>query len=123
MPTFAGPAYIDQPPIPPRPYGLFDVALGPMPFPNPNVGGCVIYVPDTCEDDVFLIAMNCPPVTGTKTFSTVEAPVSGSPFSVLTSYTCGSIGFSFAEAKQRVINRMSSREQRAVERRLWQGSS
>jgi hypothetical protein len=123
MPTFAGPAYIDQPPLPPRPYGLFDVALGPLPFPNQNPGGGVLYVPDTCEDDVFLVAMNCPPVTGTKTFSTVEAPVSGAPFSVLTTYTCGSIGFSFSEAKTRVMNRMTLREQRAVEQRLWQGSS
>lgn len=125
MSTFANAlTYIDTPAPPPRPYGLFDVAMGPMPFPDQaHVGAGIIYVPDTCEDDVFLVATNCPPITGTKTFSGIESPVSGSPFVVLTSYTCGTVGFTFAEAEQRVRTRMSLREQRAVERRLWQGST
>lgn len=123
MAQFNGPAYIDTPPAPPRPYGLFDVALGPMEFPTRNVGGGVIYVPDTCADDFFLVDMSCPPVTGTKTFTGIETPVSGGPFAVYTSYTCGSLGFSFAEAEQRVRTRMALREQRAVEQRLWSGSS
>ncbi len=115
---------LEPPPAPPRPYGLFDVALGPMPFPSPpSVGGGVQYVPDVCEDDVFLYAMNCPPVSGTKTFSPIENAVSGAPFSVLTSYTCNVIGYSFDEAKRRVTTRLSLREQRAVERRLWQGQT
>lgn len=124
MPIINAPMVIEPPPPPPRPYGLFDVALGPLPFPDPNVGaGGITYVPDVCEDDVFLVAMNCPPITGTKTFSPVEAAVSGQPFAVMTSYTCGTIGFSFAEAERRVRLRMDLREQRAVERRLWQGST
>lgn len=95
-----------------------------MPFPNPNAqGGGVIYVPDDCEDDVFVVAMSCPPITGTKTFSPVESAISGSPFAVMTSYTCGSIGFDFNEAERRVRTRMTLREQRAVERRVWQGST
>ncbi len=115
---------LEAPPPPQRPYGLFDVALGPMPFPSPPaVGGGVQYVPDVCEDDVFLYAMNCPPVSGTKTFSAVESAVSGAPFSVITSYTCNVIGYSFAEAEKRVRTRMMLREQRAVERRLWQGQT
>jgi hypothetical protein len=116
--------YVDAPPPPPRPYGIFDVALGPMPFPNPAVEGAgIIYVPDACEDDTFLIATDCPPITGTKTFSAIEAPVSGAPFAVMTSYTCGSLGFSMAEVEQRVRTRMQLREQRAVEKRIWQGST
>jgi hypothetical protein len=120
--TFAGPDYIATPPAPSRPYGLFDVAMGPLPFPaEAAVGGGVIYVPDTCIDDVYLYAMNCPPVTGSKTFAGLDTPVSGSPFAVITSYTCGSLGFSFDEIAQRVRTRMQLHEQRAVERRLWQG--
>ena len=123
MAIVTAPQYIDTPPTPPRPYGLFDVALGPMAFPVPaSEAGGVIYVPDTCEDDVFLYAMNCPPVSGSKTFSTNESPVSGAPFAVITSYTCGSQGFSFEEVEQKVRTRMMLREQRAVERRVWQGS-
>lgn len=123
MAQFNGPTLIDAPMPPQRPVGLFDVGLGPMPFPTQNLGGGVIYVPDTCADDVYLVDMSCPPVTGTKSFTDIETPVSGAPFAVYTSYTCGSIGFSFEEARQRVLTRMALREQRAVEKRVWSGSS
>lgn len=113
---------IPTPPAPPRPYGLFDVALGPMDFPVPAAqGNGVEYVPDTCEDDYFLYQMNCPPVSGSKTFSGNEAPVTGAPFAVVTSYTCGVIGYSFEEVEQKVRTRMALREQMAVERRVWSG--
>jgi hypothetical protein len=117
------PALIEPPLPPPRPYGLFDVALGPMPFPvDPAVGGGIQYQPNDCEDDVFLYAMNCgPAVSGSKTFSAVEPAISGNPFGVITSYQCGAIGYSFEEAKARVLTRMALREQTGVERRVWQG--
>lgn len=123
MAQFNGPTYIATPPAPQVPAGIFDVALGPMPFPAQSIGGGVVYVPDTCADDVFLVDMSCPPITGTKTFTAIEAPVSGAPFAVYTSYTCGSLGFSFDEAETRVRTRMSLREQRAVEKRIWSGST
>ena len=113
---------LEAPPPPPRPYGLFDVALGPMDFPSaPAVGGGVQYVPDTCEDDVYLYSMQCPEVSGSKSYARVETAISGAPFAAVVSYSCASIGFSFAEAQQRLRTRMMLREQRAVERRLWQG--
>lgn len=124
MATFNGPALIAAPPLPPRPYGIFDVALGPMPFPEaPAVGGGVTYVPDTCADDIFLYDMTCPPVSGSKEFTTVESAVTANPFAVITSYLCGSLGWTFAEVEQRVRNRMTLREQRAVERRIWSGQA
>jgi hypothetical protein len=124
MAYFNAPALIDAPPYPRVPAGIFSVALGPYEFPEPAAqGGGVQYVPNSCEDDVFLIAMDCPPTTGAKTLSAVEAAVSGGPFAVMTSYTCGSFGFSAAEAEQRVRWRMQLREQRGVERRIWSGSS
>jgi hypothetical protein len=116
------PVLIKAPPPPNRPYGLFDVAMGPMEMPVPEAqGGGVLYVPDTCVDDVFMYAINCPPVSGSKTFSTIDTAVSGAPFAVITSYTCGTIGWTFEEVEQRVRTRMSLHEQRAVERRVWQG--
>lgn len=123
MAQFNGPAYIATPPAPPRPYGLFDVATGPMEFPTRNLGGGVIYVPDTCVDDYGIVDFSCPPVTGTKAFSGIEAPVSGAPFAVYTSYTCGSLGFSFDEVRDRLLTRMALHEQKAVEQRVWSGSS
>jgi hypothetical protein len=120
--NIAPPVLIEPPAPPQRPYGLFDVSLGPMPMPRieAEVGG-IQYVPDTCEDDVFLYAINCPAVSGSKTFSGIETAISGAPFAVITSYTCGSIGFTFEEIQNRVRTRMQLREQRAVERRFWQG--
>ena len=116
------PAYIATPPPPPRPYGIFDVAMGPMPFPESgSVGSGTLYVPDTCQDDVFLYDLRCPSVTGSKTFSAIETPVSGAPFAVIVSYTCGSIGFSFDEIRQKLLTRMQIHSQRGVERRIWQG--
>jgi hypothetical protein len=124
MAYFNAPALVDAPPYPQPPTGIFSVAMGPLEFPEPAAqGGGVLYVPDSCEDDVFLIAMDCPPTTGSKTFSPLEAAVSGGPFAVMTSYTCGSIGFTPAEVEQRVRWRMQLREQRGVERRIWSGSS
>jgi len=122
MANVAPPVYIDPPTAPPRPSGLFDVALGPLQMPREEAqGGGVQYVPDTCTDDVFLYAINCPAVSGSKTFSGVETAVSGAPFAVITSYTCGSLGFTIEEIIDRVTTRMLLREQRAVERRVWQG--
>ena len=122
MTLFNAPVLIDPPPPPPRPYGLFDVALGPMPFPREEgQGGGVLYVPDVCTDSTFLYAINCPAVSGTKSFTGIENPVSGAPFAVIATYTCGAIGFSWEEAERRVRTRMALHEQRRVEQRFWQG--
>lgn len=122
MASFIPPQLISPPPAPPRPAGLFDVALGPLPMPFPEAeGGGLQYVPDTCEDDVFMYAINCPAVSGSKTFSGIESAVSGAPFAVITSYQCLTQGWSFDEVRQRVLTRMELHEQRAVERRVWQG--
>jgi hypothetical protein len=120
--TFSAPVLIDPPPPPPRPSGLFDVAMGPMPFPRAEgqVAG-VLYVPDVCTDSTFLYEINCPAVSGTKEFTGIETPVSGAPFAVISTYTCGAVGFSFDEASRRVRTRLSLHEQRRVEQRLWQG--
>lgn len=117
--------YLIEPPTPPvvAP-GLLDVALGPLAFPHPAaVGYGVIYQPDSCAKDVSLVAMDCPPITGTKPFTGIETPVSGAPFVVTTTYQCSPVGMDMAEAERRVRLRMSLREQRAVETRVWSGST
>ena len=116
------PVLIDAPKPPPRPYGIFNVAMGPMLFPVPQVENYgLIYVPDDCVSDTFLYGIQCPPVSGSKTFSAIDTPVTGAPFVVIASYTCNVVGYTMAEAEQRVRTRMSLREQMAVERRIWQG--
>ena len=113
---------LTPPPPPPRPYGLFDVALGPMPFPvPPATAGGVEYVPDTCEKDIYLYDMTCPAVSGSKTYVGVESAISGAPFGVVVSYSCNIVGYDLAEVENRLRTRMTLHEQKAVERRLWQG--
>jgi hypothetical protein len=122
--TFLGPMLIEPPSPPPRPYGLFDVALGPMAFPvEAAVGGGVQYMPDTCENNIYLYDMSCPAPSGSKTFDVMETAISGGPFAVITSFLCGSVGITEAEVRQRVLTRMQLHEQRAVERRVWQGQT
>lgn len=124
MATFFGPKFIEPPLAPQRPYGLFDVALGPMPFPvEEAVGGGIQYIPDTCSDNAYIYDMTCPAVSGSKTFDVLDTAISGSPFAVITSFLCGSVGITQAEVKQRLLTRMALHEQRAVERRVWQGQT
>ena len=87
------------------------------------MAGGVLYQPDDCEDDVFMRMVNCPPITGTVSFSGIESPVSGAPFSVYTTWQCSTIGYSFEEQAARVRLREELRAQTAVERRLWQGQT
>ena len=117
--------YLDPPvPAPLRPYGLVDVAAGPIPFPVAAAqAGGVMYVPVDCEDDVFIRAVACPPITGAVSFSGIDVAISGAPFMVYTTYTCSTIGFSFEEQEQRIRIRQQLRYQTALERRLWQGQT
>lgn len=122
MAVFNAVYYADPPPPPVRPAGLFDVAIGPMPFPSPNaVGGGVQYIPDDCGD-VYLWDMQCPPVSGSKTFQALPTIVSGGPFAVYSSYTCSIVGIDYDEARRRTLTRASLFMQEGVERRFWQGS-
>ncbi len=115
--------YIDPPPPPVALPGLFDVALGPMPFPVPGaVGGGVTYIPDACGDS-FLWDMQCPPVSGAKTFQALPAAVTGLPFAVYSSYTCSIVGFDYEEASRRVRTRLTLEEQKGVEKRFWGGAA
>lgn len=122
MAALVPPYLIDPPPPPMRPYGLFDAAVGPVPFPvQEAMAGGVLYQPNDCEDDVFMRMVACPPITGAVSFSGIEAAISGAPFSVYTTWQCSTIGYSFEEQSARVQQRLALREQTAVERRLWQG--
>ena len=126
MAALAPPYLYLDPPVPPplRPYGLFDVAAGPVPFPVEGaMAGGIIYQPNDCVDDVFMREVNCPPITGAISFSGIDTAVSGAPFSVYTTWQCSTIGYSPVEQVARVGQRLELRAQTAVERRLWQGQT
>lgn len=123
MAVFNGLYYADPPPPPIRPPGLFDVAMGPMAFPaEPAIGGGVQYIPDSCGD-VYFWDMQCPPVSGSKTFQTLPAPISGAPFTVYTSYECSIVGIDYEEARRRTLTRQALQVQRGVEKRFWGGTN
>lgn len=121
MATLSNAAVLINPPAPPvRPYGLFDVAVGPLPLPRIEaMSGGIEYQPDTCGI-ARLWEMNCVPVTS-KVFDTGVPTLTADPFAVYTSWLCGSLGYSPEEIRARLLTRLSLKEQRAVEQRLWQG--
>lgn len=122
--TTIPPYMIDPPPPPAIQPGIFDVALGPMSWPVPAAaGGGITYLPDDCNHTYALIPMSCTAITGAKTFTGIESAASGTPFVVMTSYQCSPVGVDLAEAERRVRLRMSLREQRAVEQRIWSGAT
>lgn len=123
MPTFNGLFYAEPPPPPQVQPGLFDAALGPLPFPAPQaVGGGVQYIPDDCGD-IYIWDMQCPPVSGSKTFQPLATPISGAPFGIYSSYTCSAVGMDYDEARRRTLTRMQLKLQRAAEKRLWAGGN
>ena len=122
MPILSNASVVINPPAPPaRPYGLFDV-YEPQGLPRleAEVGG-ITYQPDTCGF-TRLWASECDPVTA-KVFDSGVPTVDADPFIVYDSWLCGSIGYSVEEIAARLRVRLTLKEQRAVESRIWQGNS
>jgi len=116
------PVILDPPAPPPVPYGLFNAAVGPLPLPRLEaaVGG-IEYQPDTCGP-ARLWASECESVTA-KVFDEGLDTISADPFVVYASWLCGSIGYTEEEIRRRLLTKINLKAQRAVEARLWQGST
>jgi len=108
-----GPVYIETPPTPAVPrYGLFTVATGPLDLPVHARNGGLQYQVATCElPDGYAVA--CTPAT--KTFDAGPATITGNPFVVLSTFTCGTVGMTEERARELVVARLKAGEQAAVE--------
>jgi hypothetical protein len=118
------PGMVVTPPEPlRRRYGLFDAASGPIDLPTHGEGGGVRYVPVTCGE-AYAYGVTCysGEVTApAKPLDADTAEVSSGVFAVLATLNCGAPGYSTEELRAKVLRRMESTEQAAVERAFWSG--
>ena len=114
MAAIIPPVYVNNPhPLVPR-YGLFDVAVGPLDLPEHARAGGLDYQTDACQlPDGYAIA--CTPDVTEKTFDDGPDTITGTPFVVRSSLTCGAVGLTEQLLRQRLVNRLRAGEQAAVE--------
>lgn len=111
------PLLIDKPtPTFPLRYGLFTAAVGPLDLPVHGRNGGLRYVTSICADG-FGYDVACIGATASKAgnFVAGSTTVTGTPFIVYATMTCGSVGFTFEEQRSMVVERLKSVEQGVVE--------
>jgi hypothetical protein len=111
------PLLIDKPtPTFPLRYGLFQAAVGPFDLPVHARNGGLRYVTSICADG-FGYDIACIGATASKTasFVTGSTTVTGTPFIVYATMTCGTVGFTYEEQRAMVVERLKSVEQGVVE--------
>lgn len=104
-------------------YGLFTAASGPLELPPHGEGGGVRYVPNTCGQ-AYAYGVNCYDVDNpapVKPADTDNDEVQTGVFAVLSTLNCGAPGYTLDEYRAKVLRRLESTEQSAVETALWAG--
>lgn len=111
------PVLIEKPtPSMPLRYGLLQAALGPFELPVHARNGGLRYVTSLC-DDGFGYEINCIGSTASKTteFSLGTTTVTGLPFIIAATVTCGTVGYTFEEQRAFVMERLRGVEQGILE--------
>lgn len=105
-----------------RRYGIFDAVPGPFDLPPHGEGGGIQYVPDTCGS-ARVLGVNCydPGDSPTKPFDTDNDLVETGVFNVMATLTCTLVGYTPEQLRAKVLRRLDSSSQAAVERALWSG--
>jgi hypothetical protein len=111
------PVYVDKPtPSAPLRYGIFQAANGPFDLPVHARNGGLRYTLALCGEG-FGYEIECLPDQNSKVaeFSAGLTTVTGLPFIVAATVTCGAVGFSFEEQRAFVLERLHGVEQAVVE--------
>lgn len=111
------PVLIEKPtPSMPLRYGIFAAANGPLELPVHARNGGIRYVTSLC-DDGFGYEIACIGATASKTteFSLGTTTVTGLPFIVAATVTCGAVGYTYEEQRAFVMERLRGVEQGVVE--------
>jgi len=104
-------------------YGLFTAASGPLDLPTHGQGGGVRYVPNACGS-AYTYGVACydgDNPSPEKPHDPDNDEVSTGVFAVLSTLNCGAPGYTREEYRAKVLRRLESAEQSAVERALWSG--
>lgn len=116
-------AVLIEPPAPPLPHpGLLTAAVGPLSMPAHGNFDGIEYRPDSCGGEVQLYPVDCPPDV-TKTFAPGDGLLEATPFVVINSSVCGTVGQTFGEVEGRLRRRFQLKEQWGVERAFWGGGA
>lgn len=111
------PVLIEKPtPSMPLRYGLLQAAVGPLDLPVHARNGGLRYVTSLC-DDGFGYEIECIADQNSKTteFSLGTTTVTGLPFIIAATVTCGAVGYTFDEQKAFVMERLRGVEQGVLE--------
>lgn len=111
------PLLIEKPtPSMPLRYGILQAALGPFDLPVHARNGGLRYVTSLC-DDGFGYEIACIGATASKTteFSLGTTTVTGTPFIIAATVTCGTVGFTYDEQRAFVMERLRGVEQGVLE--------
>lgn len=112
------PVLVEKPtPFPPRRYGLLQAAVGPLDLPTHGRNGGMQYVTGLCGTG-FGYEIECVDDQDSKAAAFTEngsTTILGSPFIVFATMVCGTVGFTFAEQRALVMERLRGVEQSVVE--------
>lgn len=104
-------------------YGLFQAAIGPLDLPVHARNGGLEYITSVCGEG-FGYEIECIAAQNSKAadFELGSTTVLGVPFIVYATLTCPPVGFTFAEQRDLVMDRLRSVEQAVVEDVLSTGT-
>lgn len=104
-------------------YGLFTAASGPLELPQHGQAGGVRYVPNSCGG-AYAYGVTCyggDNPSPEKPHDPDNDEVTTGVFAVLSTLNCGAPGYTLEEYSAKVLRRLESAEQAAVETALWSG--
>jgi hypothetical protein len=104
-------------------YGLFTAASGPLDLPIHGEGGGVRYVPNACGS-AYAYGVTCYDAdtpAPAKPHDPDNSEVETGVFAVLSTLNCGAPGYTLEEYRAKVLRRLESAEQAAVEAAFWAG--
>lgn len=111
------PVLIEKPtPFPPLRYGLLQAAVGPLDLPVHARNGGLRYVTSLCGEG-FGYEIECIGEQNSKAseFALGTTTVTGTPFIIAATVTCGTVGFTFDEQRAFVMERLRGVEQAVLE--------
>lgn len=111
------PVLVEKPtPFPPLRYGLLQAAVGPLDLPVHARNGGLRYVTSLCAEG-FGYEIECIADQNDKSaeFVAGTTTVTGLPFIVAATVTCGTVGFTFEEQQAFVMERLRGVEQAVLE--------
>jgi len=112
---------ISTPQAPARRYGLFSVASRAGDADERMIASGLQFVAEDCGMTVVPYDATCAPPHANKAFAPGTPIVDASPYWLIASYQCGTVGTTAEDVRRRVMRRYQAGAQHAVENVVWTG--